>query len=261
MLHVGLAIHDGDSPFAGVMRSSFAPQQFFVVGRLLTLKRKIPDLKAFVFVEYDGLEDVASIRIDLFPVWVEIKGLLDALMTDEVVEKVGWTLGQIEHFDQMNIRRGTWAEAKCADPGGFWVCGILVHSETGPSTLLKFSFSIPGISAADLAFKLDSPFEWCDCGFSNEEKEARSSKGFYEQEPAIVTDQIAQRPKRAKKISFGARKNLNKELDKAQVLVISTEDSSEEEGGTVAVNLEPGSGFFAGGNSFGGSLARVSSSE
>ncbi|KAL6129851.1 hypothetical protein ACLB2K_068233 [Fragaria x ananassa] len=114
-----LAIHDGDSPSFSVMRSSPAPQQFFVVGRLLTLKRKIPDPKAvigtltsiwdlhnrlqmraktdrfvlrftraddrtnimtsdlwvygrsmFVLAEYDGLEDVTSVLIDLFPVWV-----------------------------------------------------------------------------------------------------------------------------------------------------------------------------------------------
>ncbi|KAL6197202.1 hypothetical protein ACLB2K_032814 [Fragaria x ananassa] len=43
-----LAIHDDDSPSFGVMRSFPAPQQFFVVGRLLTLKSKIPDLKAVI---------------------------------------------------------------------------------------------------------------------------------------------------------------------------------------------------------------------
>lgn len=129
-----LAIHEGDFPSFGAMRSSLALQQFFVVGRLLTLKSKIPYLKAvigtltsvwdlynrlqmraranrfvlyftraddrenvltggpwfygrslFVLVKYDGLEDVASVPVDSFPVWVEIKGLLDALMTDEAV--------------------------------------------------------------------------------------------------------------------------------------------------------------------------------
>ncbi|KAL6142349.1 hypothetical protein ACLB2K_060631 [Fragaria x ananassa] len=43
-----LAIHDGDSLSFSVMRSSLAPQQFFVVGRLLTLKCKIPDPKAVI---------------------------------------------------------------------------------------------------------------------------------------------------------------------------------------------------------------------
>ncbi|KAL6146060.1 hypothetical protein ACLB2K_056743 [Fragaria x ananassa] len=117
------------------MRSSSAPQQFFVVGRLLTLKSKIPYLKAiigtltsvwdlhnrlqmraradrfilcftraddrkniltdgpwfygrslFILAEYVGLEDMASVPIDLFPVWVEVRGLPDVLMTDEAVE-------------------------------------------------------------------------------------------------------------------------------------------------------------------------------
>ncbi|KAL6140121.1 hypothetical protein ACLB2K_058422 [Fragaria x ananassa] len=66
----------------------------------------------FVLVEYDGLEDVTSVSIDSFPVWVKIKDLPDALYTDEAVEKVGWTLGQVEHVDQMNIRRGTWARVR-----------------------------------------------------------------------------------------------------------------------------------------------------
>ncbi|KAL6225855.1 hypothetical protein ACLB2K_004704 [Fragaria x ananassa] len=143
------------------MRSSPVPQQFFVVGRLLTLKRKIPDPKAvigtltsgwdlhnrlqmraredcfvlhftkandrkniltggpwfygrslFFLAEYDGLEDVSFVPIVSFPIWVEIKGLLDALMTDEAVEKVGRTLRQVEHVDKMNIRRGTRARVR-----------------------------------------------------------------------------------------------------------------------------------------------------
>ncbi len=40
----------------------------------------------FVLAEYDGLQDVASISIKSFLVWVDIKGLPDALMTEEAVE-------------------------------------------------------------------------------------------------------------------------------------------------------------------------------
>ncbi|KAL6138959.1 hypothetical protein ACLB2K_064237 [Fragaria x ananassa] len=121
-----LAIHDGDSPSFGVMRSSPAPQQLFVMKaradrfvlrftrandreNILTGGPWFYGRSMFVLAECDGLEDVTSVPIDSFPVWVEIKGLPDALMTDEAVEKVGWTLGQVEHVDKMNNRRGTRA--------------------------------------------------------------------------------------------------------------------------------------------------------
>ncbi|KAL6201400.1 hypothetical protein ACLB2K_025114 [Fragaria x ananassa] len=196
---LALAIHDDDSPSFSVMRSSSVPQQFFAIGR--PLKRKIPDLKVvigtltsfygrslFVLAKYDGLEDVASVPIDSFPVWVEIKGLPDALMTDEVIEKVGWTLGQVEHVDQMNFRRGTRVRVRILQKlsalikeafgfvvswciqkrvvqmdrpgGGFSTSSMsllksVVNPFAGRNMLPKLSFSILGISATYLALKLD----------------------------------------------------------------------------------------------------------
>ncbi|KAL6199720.1 hypothetical protein ACLB2K_029503 [Fragaria x ananassa] len=52
----------------------------------------------FVLAEYDGFQDVASVPIESFPVWVDIKGLPDALWTEEAVEKVGLSLGFVEHL-------------------------------------------------------------------------------------------------------------------------------------------------------------------
>ncbi|KAL6183830.1 hypothetical protein ACLB2K_045240 [Fragaria x ananassa] len=184
----------------------------------------------FVLAEYDGLEDVAFVPIDSFPVWVEIKGLPDVLMTDEAVEK---------------------------------------NRDVGPSTLSKLSFSIPGISAADLALKLDrlltplvlqsapiaaltviveTPSVSTPTPISGVKREMALAhlggvivvslvkkrkpgrpKGL-NKKLVVVADQTAQGLKRAKKRCFGAPKNLKKELDKTQVPVVSTEVSSEEEG-------------------------------
>lgn len=54
--------------------------------------------------DYDGLQVPICVLIEKFSVWVDIKGLPDALMTDEAAEKVRFTLG---HVEQLNIRRGT----------------------------------------------------------------------------------------------------------------------------------------------------------
>ena len=61
----------------------------------------------FVLAEYDGLQDVASVPIESFPVWVDIKGLPDALWTEEAVEKVGLSLGFVEHLDKLGLKRGS----------------------------------------------------------------------------------------------------------------------------------------------------------
>lgn len=58
----------------------------------------------FVMTDYDGLQVPICVLIEKFSVWVDIKGLPDALMTDEAAEKVRLTLG---HVEQLNIRRGT----------------------------------------------------------------------------------------------------------------------------------------------------------
>lgn len=39
----------------------------------------------FVLAEYDGLQDMTSVPIESFPVWVDIKWLTDVLMTEEAV--------------------------------------------------------------------------------------------------------------------------------------------------------------------------------
>ncbi|KAL6206177.1 hypothetical protein ACLB2K_023426 [Fragaria x ananassa] len=61
----------------------------------------------FVLAEYDGLQDVASVPIESFPVWVDIKGLPDALWTEEAVEKVSLSLGFVEHLDKLGLKRGS----------------------------------------------------------------------------------------------------------------------------------------------------------
>ncbi|KAL6194466.1 hypothetical protein ACLB2K_035550 [Fragaria x ananassa] len=102
-----LALRDGGRLSSGAVRAAPAPTQFFAVGRLLTFKRKVPDPKAFVLAEYDGLQDVASVPIESFLVWVDIKGLPDALWTEEAVEKVGLSLGFVEHLDKLGLKRGS----------------------------------------------------------------------------------------------------------------------------------------------------------
>ncbi|KAL6191237.1 hypothetical protein ACLB2K_037628 [Fragaria x ananassa] len=61
----------------------------------------------FVLAEYDALQDVASVPIESVPVWVDIKGLPDALWTEEAVEKVGLSLGFVEHLDKLGLKRGS----------------------------------------------------------------------------------------------------------------------------------------------------------
>ncbi|KAL6225701.1 hypothetical protein ACLB2K_004550 [Fragaria x ananassa] len=125
-----LVLRDGGRLSSGAP----APTQFFAVGRLLTFKRKMraredrfvlrftraDDRKhlltggpwfygrsQFVLAEYDGLQDVASVSIESFPVWVDIKGFPDALWTEEAVEKVGLSLGFVEHLDKLGLKRGS----------------------------------------------------------------------------------------------------------------------------------------------------------
>ncbi|KAL6142348.1 hypothetical protein ACLB2K_060630 [Fragaria x ananassa] len=135
------------------------------------------------------------------------------------------------------------------------VCGLLVHSElgcAGPSKLPKLSFSIPGISATDLALKLDRlrtppvlqlapiaaptlivetpqvstptsinsvkrgpDLALVPLGKRAKKRKSGRPKGSLNKKPTVVADQSVQGPKRAKKRSFGAQKYLKKELDKA----------------------------------------------
>ncbi|KAL6129863.1 hypothetical protein ACLB2K_068245 [Fragaria x ananassa] len=150
----------------------------------------------FVLAEYDGLQDVASVPIESFPVWVDIKGLLDALWTEEAVEKVGLSLGFVEHLDKLSLTRGSRIRVqilhKLSDPvqeafgdlpfefgsirfpvklqvkydrtvGFCRVYGMFVHQDSGCGGSSgcgggmdgpRVSFSLPGISAADLAVQL-----------------------------------------------------------------------------------------------------------
>lgn len=56
-----LAIRDSDRPSAGVARAAPVPPQYFVVGRLLNLKRKVLDLKAVI----ETLSSVWDLQIGL----------------------------------------------------------------------------------------------------------------------------------------------------------------------------------------------------
>ncbi|KAL6130569.1 hypothetical protein ACLB2K_068948 [Fragaria x ananassa] len=102
-------------------------------------------------VEYDGL---SSIPIDSFSVWVDIKGLPDALMTEEAVEKIRLTLGHVDHVDKLNLKGGSRARR-----------GVETQQNTSPvvnsqifdrGTLEapRVSFLLSGISAANLARQL-----------------------------------------------------------------------------------------------------------
>ncbi|KAL6185143.1 hypothetical protein ACLB2K_041278 [Fragaria x ananassa] len=50
--------------------------------------------------------DVKQVPISLFSVWVEVFGLPLLLTTYETDEKVGATLGLLDHIDKLGIRRG-----------------------------------------------------------------------------------------------------------------------------------------------------------
>ncbi|KAL6133181.1 hypothetical protein ACLB2K_065418 [Fragaria x ananassa] len=62
----------------------------------------------FSLTTYERKEDPATVSIRGFPTWVEILGIPLWLMTEEAVEKISSTLGDVIHSDKNNKRQARW---------------------------------------------------------------------------------------------------------------------------------------------------------
>ncbi|KAL6129754.1 hypothetical protein ACLB2K_073103 [Fragaria x ananassa] len=126
-----LALCDGDQHSVGVAHSTPALQQFFVVGCLLTLKRKVPNLKVVIgtltsiwdlhnrlqmharddqfVLRFNRVEDHNNIMSSGPWFYGRSQFVLaeydDALITEEAAEKTGLTLRFVDHVDKLNIKR------------------------------------------------------------------------------------------------------------------------------------------------------------